>query len=439
MQVKKIVAIFYLMYTAYILIICGMTDITVLYILPALGALWLSYACFAGGARLSGRLQTQRIPISLPNYISLRPGEQALLWAAAIFGSMVCSVFVVHFYTGMWPAAVVRNLLTGVSNYYTYAYYFAEYVADLSAFAKLPYILMNAFIMAVFAFGVVYWGFRPRVTPGALLMALLCSAGYLCVSVGRGTNIELYLFVILVVYIILRRVKLALALDHFSARIIKTLLLCFCVGLALVAVYYVVLDARGYHPQVWITEDIMYDSSTLIARYLPTFALLILNLFGYLGFGLFYIASFMQEVWVASPVNFLAAFLPGGYSLLVGENTISIMERTIDVGVKWHADLINGVNTFGIFGLFLLIGLLGFVCEKQEALGGQWSHMLEFLILLQMLSFPVGNFVVVSSGTRILALLVIAASVVRRRPQTAAANAAAPAEGTEQNITQQMG
>ena len=61
MPLKKIVGIFYLIYTVYILLICWLTDVTPLYIFSGLTALWVMYGCFLLGDRAAGRFRSLRL------------------------------------------------------------------------------------------------------------------------------------------------------------------------------------------------------------------------------------------------------------------------------------------------------------------------------------------------------------------------------------------
>lgn len=410
---KKITGIFYIVYTVYILLVCSITDITVLYVLPAIFAIWLSYFLFTCGIKLSLQLRFAPLKLQLPSYPSLNEAEKHLLWSVSIALSIVFGVFVVRFYTGMSPSVMFSNLFSGESNYYSYQRYFADHVSKASTFSKAPYILMCAFNKALMVFGVSYWCSFKKLHAHNLLMAGLCSLAHFYFSLGRGTNFEIYEFAILAVYIFLKRTNVELSLDRFSSKAVKPLVACFIAGLCFVAIYYLVLDARGFSPQVNISENFSYNPDSLLAQVSPALSLLILNLFGYLGFGLYYIASFIQKVWITSPLNFLAAFFPFGYQLTAGMSTSDIMSETISVGVMWHPDFINVINSFGIVGLVIIFLLLGFICGKLEAKKGNLlGHMLGYLLLLQMLSFPIGNFIVASSSNKLLlASLVLAISI----------------------------
>ena len=419
MQLKKIVAIFYCVYTFYILLVCWLTDISALYIVPGLLALWTIYGFFAAGDRLAGRWVGRKpLHLELPRILCLKPALRGFFWACGIVLAVMCSVLAIHFYTGQWPGSVVSNLHSGVSNYYIYQYYFKEHGALSSVFARLPYILMTAFSKFIFIYGVISWCQLRKCTPRHLVMASLCCLGQVYISLGRGTNFEIYELTILVVFIVLKKCRFELSLRQFGRAVVKPLMACLAAGLCLVCVYYIILGTRHFYAtNVYVSQDIHYAEGSLPAQLLPELSLLVLNLFGYLGFGLYYISSFINRVMLRGPVELAAAFCPMGYRLLMGESTSDIMERTIDIGVMWHPDFINAVDCLGLVGTLLLIALLGFFCGRLErSVPDAWTQMAGYLLLLQMLSFPVGNFVMCSSANQLLICLLIAVFLLKPLP-----------------------
>lgn len=404
MPLKKIVGIFYLIYTVYILLICWLTDVTPLYIFSGLTALWVMYGCFLLGDRAAGRWGGRGFRRwALPRRYTPEPAWTGLLWGCGIFLAAACSVVAIHFYTGQWPVGVLDNLRSGVSNYYTYQFYFPEHGALLSTVQRLPYILMMAFSKFIFVTGLLYWCLLKPFTPRHLVVAVLCCLGQLYISLGRGTNFEMYELTILAVFIVLKKCRFELSLRRFGRAAVKPLLACLCAGIVLVCVYYVVLASRHYYANVYISQDIHYNATSLPAQLVPELSLLVLNLFGYLGFGLYYISSFFNLVAARSASTLFATLCPLGFRLLTGESTMTIMERTIDVGVMWHADFVNFINTLGLPGTLALIALLGFLAGRLErGRCSVWSGMAGYFLLLQMLAFPVGNFVLASSANILL-------------------------------------
>ena len=404
MPLKKIVGIFYLIYTVYILLICWLTDVTPLYIFSGLTALWVMYGCFLLGDRAAGRWGGRGFRRwALPRRYTPEPAWTGILWGCGILLAAACSVVAIHFYTGQWPGGVLANLRSGVSNYYTYQFYFPEHGALLSTMQRLPYILMMAFSKFIFVTGLLYWCLLKPFTPRHLVVAVLCCLGQLYFSLGRGTNFEMYELTILAVFIVLKKCRFELSLRRFGRAAVKPLLACLCAGIVLVCVYYAVLASRHYYANVYISQDIHYNEASLPAQLVPELSLLVLNLFGYLGFGLYYISSFFNLVAARSASTLFATLCPLGFRLLTGESTMTIMTRTIDVGVMWHADFVNFINTLGLPGTLALIALLGFLAGRLErGRHSVWSGMAGYFLLLQMLAFPVGNFVLASSANILL-------------------------------------
>ena len=419
MQLKKIVAIFYCVYTAYMLLACCLTDITPLYISSGLFALWVMYGFFAAGERLAGRWAGRGpLRLELPRISCPSPVLRGIFWACGIVLAALCSVIAIHFYAGHWPNSVLANLRSGVSNYYTYQYYFKDHAAVASVFTRLPYILMFAFSKFIFIYGIISWCLLRKCTPRHLVMAALCCLGQVYISLGRGTNFEIYELVILVVFIVLKKCRFELSLRQFGRAVIKPLLVCLAAGLCLVTVYYIVLSTRHFYATTSdVSRDIHYAEGALLNQLLPGFSLFALNLFAYLGFGLYYISSFINRVMLRGPVELAAAFCPMGYQLLLGESTSDIMARTIDIGVMWHTDFVRAIDCLGLVGTLLLIALLGFLSGRLERSAPDgWTQMAGYLLLLQMLSFPVGNFVMCSSANQLLICLLIAVFLLKPLP-----------------------
>ena len=77
----------------------------------------------------------------------------------------------------------------------------------------------------------------------------------------------------------------------------------------------------------------------------------------------------------------------------------------IDIGVRWQPDAIKIVNYVGHIGLLMLCFLMGALIKKTNTTEGRKPivELTNFMILLQMISLPVGNFVSISSANRLIA------------------------------------
>ena len=403
MNVKKIVMLFYLMYTVYILLICGMTSITVFDILPAVILIWIAFGIFSYGEKVAGKIKFKK---SFSNYLEIDVSERA--WILLSLISPPSAVIAAHFYTGLWPTEVISNLLNGISNYAHYQSYFAQNGIATAGIVKLPYILMLFWVKLVLLYGCVrIFLHQAKMTFKSILMVGVCVVPHFYVALARGTNFEYYEFMILMVYIILSKIESEMSLRKMGLKGLKSMGICLVLGVCLVVVFCIVLGARGYVLNLKITKDIAYNENSFLVQLLPGFSFIIVNLFDYLGFGLFYIASYINKVWFASLHSFFAGFFLKGYELLYDVSTKEIMKETIDVGVNWHPDMINCINEWGVIGLLALIGTLGFVLGKLYIYKDSiWKGISKYLIILQMLSFPIGNFLMCSSAYKLLIVMV---------------------------------
>lgn len=404
MSLKKIIMIFYLVYTVYILLICGVTSINIPYILPAIMILWFIFIVFWLGDKKAKRVHIKPIyswhwSIDIPLWG----------WAFIIVIGMCSAVISMYFYTGQWPGTVFKNLLTGQSNYYAYQEYYAQTTITTMGFAKLQYVLMLFVMKFIMVFGAIYWLTDcEKIRFKNIVGVLICAMPQFYMALARGTNIEFYEFTIMMVFIILSRTKGELSFKRVSMSVIKPLVLCLLFGICLVTVYCTVLNARGYALNVRISQDITYDVDAWMVRLFPEFAFIVVNLFSYLGYGMYYISAYVQEILLQNPENFFMAFVPKGYELFNGSSIPIIMKETIDMGARWHADFIIGINAFGVIGILAIIYVMGFAVGQIEVEENSiWKRMLKYLVLLQMLSFPVGNFIMCSSASKLLVIFTI--------------------------------
>ena len=404
MDARKIIMFFYIIYTGYLLVICGVTSIALVDMIPAIVLLWMMYVAFVSGGELSKKVcffETNR------KYINTELSSR--VWITVSLLAIPFAILAAKYYTGLGPMQVINNLLNGVSNYYYYQFYFANSGIATVGLAKIPYVLMLSWVKASMIYGCVRIFFYEKCK---ILMKIImfgvCVAPHIYIAMARGTNFEFYEFTILMIFLVLSKITSSISIKKISINAIVALVMCFVFGVVLIAVYCSVLEARGYAFNVKISKDICYDENAFLVQLAPGLSFVMVNLFSYLGFGMFYIASFVNEVWFSSLNNFLAGFLVKGYESITGISTNQLMKDTIDMGVRWHPDFVNSINEYGIVVTFVLIVLIGYFSRMLYMRGNDvWVYMAEYFIVLQMLSFPVGNFIMSSSANKLLIIMIV--------------------------------
>ena len=95
----------------------------------------------------------------------------------------------------------------------------------------------------------------------------------------------------------------------------------------------------------------------------------------------------------------IAMFIPSGWSAILGESFVETTRKTVDVGVGWVPDYMSLIDLFGIPFLFIVLFVLGriYVNLRVSRRPQILVDLLGLFIFIEMLSMPVGNFLVTST------------------------------------------
>lgn len=165
------------------------------------------------------------------------------------------------------------------------------------------------------------------------------------------------------------------------------------------------ISSRGVQFNLYRYDpDVNFDPNGWLSIVAPSLSSILLMFYGYFGFGFYYLSSYVTDVWFLSFGNFLAGIFPMGYQLLNGEGVQEIMETVVYIGVKWHPDFAVIVNNIGYIGLIILCFLLGIISKYISVIEYDKPIVVltNYIILLQMISLPVGNFVFTSSANKLI-------------------------------------
>lgn len=414
MRTEKMVQLFYIIYTIYSLIICGITDIDFIYTLPALVVMWMLYLIFHIGMS-STKKHIDEGEMELNKDISKRKIKAYIIFDII---SMVLAVIAVRFYTGQNPLSVVQMLRSGESLYNSYQLYFINSGIAGMGIKKLPFVFMLFYVKINLVFMVITnFATVKKIRLRNIFVMFLAVLPHIYVAISRGTNFEYYELLILIVFCILTRVKGRLTFEKVGKKVMKSLIICFIAGILMVVVYCNTLSARGYELNYYISEDIAYDANSLISTVFPTFSFICLNMYSYLGYGLFYISAFLYTSLEKSIFTILVCLVPNGYSIVYGDTIDSTMKSILDVGVRWTPDFISMMDSMGLIVIILILFVMGrltrcrMISYEERIVG----LMLNYFILLQMLSFPVGNFIMSSSANKISVVLLCGWYIVNKK------------------------
>ncbi len=418
MSLLRMVRIVYLVYTLYVSLLMSSTTLEFCTIVPAVILMWVNYFTFHAGYIMRTNGSTADTEVIRRTWVLSR--RRLLLLVIAVL-AILSSLVATKFYTGQTPLSLIKNLQADRSVYYMYQSHFREQEIDVFRLSKLPYVLMLFFIKVTFFYSFVslLMG-KERLSFFERAYLALVTSSYLYLGIARGTHIEFFELLIITLFVIFSRRKKAEKFGGKLGSLIKTLVLGWVMGM----VYYGGVRARGVSFSHHISRDVRFDAGGLLPYISQSLASIILVFYGYFGFGFYYTSVFITDFWMVSGERFLAGLLPFGFRLM-GEPDVRVsMKMLVDMGARWHPDVVLLIDCLGLFGLLAFSFLLGLFARsilRINALHGV-VELTQFMILLQMISLPVGNFVWISSSNKLTVLCLVAFWVLKLLTRVRARN-----------------
>lgn len=412
MRTVKTVRMFYLIYTIYTLFIMSVSNYKISHVFAGLLFLWLSFAFFKIGFKTKMRpfpFQEDRnngvIEVShefpLASIQEWKPLKKAIISAVC----WACAIMCARFYTGRNFISVISGILGGQSAYLNYQRYFSSSNISSFTFAKIPYIFMLAFLTIIMIWNVLSTLLCKKNTKWWDYIFLISNvASYLYFGLARGTNFETYVVFILFAYCLLQKAN-----GIERRKKIKYITITAIIGIIMVSIYRLVLSDRGIEFRNSICQEILFNDQSFFGRYFPTLTNIAISLFSYLGYGIYTIGVTVSDICFESLSNLFGSFVPMGNDLIVGNTLEGILRQTIHIGVRWVPDYIKLIDALGLPLSFLAFLLLGRFTAKiyygtyPELL----KEVLHSIIFIEMLSLPVGNFILSSSSNEIMVLFAL--------------------------------
>lgn len=407
MRTVKAIRLFYLIYTAYTLFMLMVSDYKISHAAIGLLLVWLTYFSFSLGChtvhvnkldaafvKLFWEDEESRFPLAS---IATWPGWKYIFSAGAAW---VCAILCGRFYTGKGFGSVIRNLLGGASAYNDYQQYIQNNNITALTLSKIPYVLMLAYLTIIMTWSVIglLLGKERVRFPKALYLVIVVAA-YAYFGAARGTNFETYIIFILFAYCMIQKVKTILAPKN-----LKYLLIAFFGGVALIFIYRIRVMNRGVEFINYICPEIQYNTNSFLGQYFPTLVNIGVSLFSYLGYGIYCIGVTVQELCFGEPLQMLAMWIPFGGQLLVGKSFVAMLVQTINLEARWVPDFVYLLDNFGMLLYYIFFFFLGRFSGRTENsnLPRQLIRVFEVLVFIEMLSIPVGNFLMSSSSNKIM-------------------------------------
>lgn len=408
MRTLKTIRIFYIVYSVYALFVAMVSDYKPRYYIVGISVLWLTYGLYSLGVKSSKKTDSRRFSAEAASYNEVPfPFSNIENWGVfqcllALFVAWASAVLASRFYTGRDFISILTGIFGGNAAYYSYQMYFTNNRLDVFSIRKIPYILMLAYLTIIFIWstlGIVLGKTKQRWWKKAYLFGVVLA--YLFFGIARGTNYETYVVFIVIAYCLLNKAKSGNRINSF-----KYLFLVGIAGIIMIFIFRARLMDRGVKFVNEICPEIFFDDSSFFALFFPTLTNIGLSVFGYLGYGVYCIGVTIVDIILGSVPDMILSFLPCGFPLFKGESLSIVLSHFIDMGVKWAPDYVFIVNYTGIFAYCFVPFILGRFSQKADNMEINYllKKILQVIVFIEMLSIPVGNFLIASSANILMIL-----------------------------------
>ena len=374
------------------------TNLKFFAILPAILFMWINYLFFCTGYSIILSQDNSFLSINLKSRWYNKHQNFFLFALSGI--SIIFSILAVNFYTGQTPYSTFLNLRNSVSIYYEYQKFFKEQQIYVFSFKKLPYIFMLFFIKIVTFYSyILFFIFKKKMNKCEKLYLIIITFSFLYVGIARGTSFEIFEILMLCIFILLIKRKIGGFRYSRKWKIIILLL-----NSLMLYILHLGIRARGVTDYYNISLDVFYDPNSILPFFSNFLTTIVLMLFGYFGFGFFYISIYITDIWFSSFEKFFAGLLPLNHIILNVKPLHETMHDLIDMGARWQPDSALFIDYLGYIGLLtfcFLMGVISRFCLRIQ-ITSPMVYLTIFIILLQMISLPVGNFIIVSSASLLI-------------------------------------
>ena len=153
----------------------------------------------------------------------------------------------------------------------------------------------------------------------------------------------------------------------------------------------------------------MYEPNEFFSKLFPNLSIYYMFLYTYLGFGIYYLATLINKIWLTSIKGFIGAIIPP-LNVMFGIHPIEETNDLVNIGVKWIPDAASIMNVIGIFGLLFCCYLIGKFLKKSSYLqmkNNGYSLLFGYFIFVFLVSIPNGHFITFSSEQILIAYTVL--------------------------------
>ena len=398
----------YTIYSLYTLFVFLVSDYKMYHAILGLLCVWLTYIAFRLGLNFNKNVypdfncELNKEHISFPLSDINRWSPVKYFFVALI--DWLFAVLSAKFYTGRGFFSVLKGAFGGDSAYYTYQEYFLSNQLKSFSIEKIPYILMNAFITIILIWSVISLLSIKRKKWYNIVFVFLVVLAYLYFGASRGTNFEVYIVFILCIFCLIKKMQECSPhkkIVYIGSAAVSAFLMVF--------IYQARISDRGLSLAYSICPEIHFASNSFLGEYFPVMTKTFLSFFSYLGYGIYCIGVSVGDICMSSIRGLVSMSVPGGFFLISEESMHEMIKKTINVQARWIPDMVDFVDTFGFVLYFCCMFFLG--CFLKNVMCGSYSvflkNLIQVVITIEMLSLPVGNFLVTSSSNKIMVLFLL--------------------------------
>jgi len=232
----------------------------------------------------------------------------------------------------------------------------------------------------------------------------LSSIGYLYFCLARGTNLEIFEMLVVVFFVY----SYAERRDRSKKRgeqifVILLALLCYVLFINRIS-------QRGVSVH-WEMDGFVFGGDTYTNRLFPIVSSMVTFLYSYFGFGMIFFNKMICKMWSDHILH--SGLVPQGLLLITGQNLRTYMAPIISVNARFVPDVANLISSVGVVMTFFIVFSIGRLSNINNSFYRHRSllsyYIINYFVLLQMISLPVGNFVVASSSS----ILIVFYAVLR--------------------------
>lgn len=411
MKTIRAVRLFYLVYTFYTIFIVAISNYRYIYAICGLALMWLSYYAFKIGYLTSKSYISEKA-------IEDKRGEpdsklSIYQWSSSYYfttsiTSWLCALLAAKYYTGRSFTTVISGFFGGNDAYYSYQRYFQANHLNVFSLSKIPYILMLVYLTTIMLWSIISLVSESRTLGYKRIIYLLSvTLAYAYFGAARGTNFETYiLFVVFTYSLLIKNNK------DYSKRLLYISLI-IIVGICLVQIYRLRILDRGISFDNGICEEITVRESSAFIRSFPALSNILISVFSYLGYGIYCIGVAIWDIYTGSTTGILALFVPLGNDLILNSDIRELLLQNVVLGARWIPDLLLIVNKIGLVLYFVLLFCIGRFLQVLDNYCGPKDirNAISALIFIELLSIPVGNFLLASTSNEITVLLFLIAYI----------------------------